>query len=361
MLAPATMAGSSPLHTGSTGSATPTVSVRVIRKLVDMVERAGVPRDTFMRAAGLRSEQLESTAGRLSRHESYRIHELALDLTGDPALGLHWAARVSPRTFGPLSYLVAHAPDLRRGYACTSLFARLISSDDRHEVIEQGDRVTIRCRRAGDESIRIERFAAEMTMGIFARIVRDFGGPAIPSAVSFSYPRPDYHEEYTLFFGQTARYEQPFSELVFDRAVLALPSPYHDPEIHEALQTMAERRVVALTETLSYGQRVCELLVQRGGPRRADMESVARALGLSSRSLRRRLTDEGTTYGLLEADAFAIVAKQRLSINGHTIQQAAQDLGFSDIPAFHRAFKRCTGTTPAGFRQALLKGQPATG
>lgn len=357
MVAEALKASSNPGHARPVEGATCTVSMRVIRKLVDMVERTGIARELFMRAAGLSPEQLESIAGRLSHREAYRIHELALDLTGDPALGLRWAERIRPGTFGPLSYLVAHAPDLRRGYECTSLFGRLISSDDRHELVEQGDQVTIRCRRAGDESLRIERFAAEMTMGIFVRILRDFGGPGIPTSISCAYPRPDYHEEYTRFFGRPARFEQPFSGLVFDRAVLARPSPHRDEEIYDALRTMAERRVAALTQALSHSQRVRELLVQRGGPRHTNMGSVARALGLSSRSLRRRLTDEGTSYGAVEIDAFAIVAKQRLSIVGHTIQETALDLGFSEATAFHRAFKRCTGTTPAGFRQQLLSVQ----
>jgi len=343
--------GSTSKQVTASGGATPTVSMRVIRKLVEVVEQTGVARDAFLRTAGLRLEQLDSIDARVSRLEAHRIHELALDVTGDPALGLHWAERVGPNTFGPLSYLVAHAPDLRQGYESSSRFARLISSDDHHELIEQGGQVTVRCRRMGDESLRIERFAAEMTLGIFVRIARDFGVQARPLAVNFAYPAPDYHEEYTRFFGRTAQFEQAFSCLVFDRAILGQASPYRDEEVHGALRTMAERRLCGLSGPLTYAQRVRELLVQRG--RRSDMQSVARALGLSMRSLRRRLSAEGTSYVAVENDAFGIVAKEHLRDVGRSIQETAQDLGFSVPSAFYRAFKRATGMTPAKFRQEL--------
>jgi AraC-like DNA-binding protein len=337
----------------ASGNKAPTVSMRVINKLAEMVEQAGVSRASFVRAAGIDAEQLQSVDAQVSRLESYRIHELALDLTGDPALGLHWAERVRPDTFGPLSYLVAHAPDLRRGYESSSKFARLISSDENHEIIEHGGLLTIRCRRAGDESLRIERFAAEMTTGIFFRIARDFGVQAAPLAVHFAYAAPDYREEYTRFFGRDVHFAQAFSGLVFDSVVLAQASPYRDEEIHEALRAIAEQRMSSLTHSLTYARRVRDFLVERGLPARGCMQSVARALGLSMRSLRRRLTTEGTSYPALENEAFGIVAKQRLSDAERTIKDTAQDMGFSDVSAFHRAFKRATGTTPAEFRQGL--------
>ena len=79
---------STPKQLVASGSAAATVSMRVIRRLVELVEQAGVSRNMFVRAAGLRAEQIDSLDARVSRREAYRIHELALDLTGDPALGL---------------------------------------------------------------------------------------------------------------------------------------------------------------------------------------------------------------------------------------------------------------------------------
>src|SRR4051812_42039129 len=74
------------------GTRQSTVSMAVVRGLVEAVEQAGVARADFLRAAQL---DLQPPEARLPRSEVDRLCELALDLTGDPALGLHWAERLS--------------------------------------------------------------------------------------------------------------------------------------------------------------------------------------------------------------------------------------------------------------------------
>ena len=326
--------------------------MRVVRKLVDAVEQMGACRVDFLKAAGIDAAQLEASEDRLPRKEVYRICELALDHTGDPALGLHWGEKVTQSTFVPISYLMAHAADLGQGFESLSQFGRLLSDEPRFEIVEQGDEVTIRCLPpTGDESPAMLRFSAEMTMVGFFQVFRDFSGKRQPQQVSFAYPAPAYHCEYTRIFAERERFDQPFTGIVVDRGLLTAASPYKDEDIHDALRTVVERRMPRLPQQGPCALRVRELLVQRGWPERVDMEIVARTLGYSVRSLRRRLAEEGKSYREVENDAFAIVAKQRLRDEQRTIQEAAYELGFSDTTTFHRAFKRATGTTPMKYRE----------
>ena len=87
------------------------------------------------------------------------------------------------------------------------------------------------------------------------------------------------------------------------------------------------------------------------------MNAAARALGLSVRSLRRRLAEEGRAYHDIASDALAAVAKQFLEDGQHTIQETAYEMGFSAPSTFHRAFKRWTGTTPTAYRQGQLRSE----
>jgi AraC-like DNA-binding protein len=326
--------------------------MRVVRKLVDVVEQLGASRLEFLEAADIDAAQLEASEDRVPRREVHRICELALDHTRDPALGLHWGERVTKSTFVPISYLMAHAPSLGQGFESLSQFGRLLSDDPRYEIVEESDTVTIRCLPATeDESLRMLRFSSEMTMVGFFHVFRDFAGKRQPQRVSFAYPAPAYHGEYTRVFEGLERFGQPFTGIVVDRDLLKVTSPFKDEDIHDALRTVVERRMPRLPQQGPCALRVRELLVQRGWPDRVDMEIVARTLGYSVRSLRRRLAEEGKSYRAVENDAFAIVAKQRLRDEQRTIQEAAYELGFSDTTTFHRAFKRSTGTTPMKYRE----------
>jgi AraC-like DNA-binding protein len=333
-------------------SATSTVSMLVVRGLVGAVERAGSERVELLRAAGLDPGQLEPGDGRLPLRDVYRICGAALDLTGDPALGLHWAERWTGTAFVPVSYLIAHSRSLRHAFESLSRYGTLLSDEPGYELLERGSSVTLRCSTPADEPLRVRRFIAEMVVASFFRILRARNAPGQPERVSFEYAAPAYGEEYARVFDGAARFEQPFTGLVFDRALLDSAQPNQDEGIHEAMRTLAERRVSRLAQQVPYALRVRELLIERGWPGRVDMQAVARALGLSVRSLRRRLASEGKAYAQLEHDAFTIVATRLLRDQRRTIQEAAYEMGFSDTSTFHRAFKRATGTTPSKYRQS---------
>lgn len=339
------------------GLATPTVSMRVVRALIAAVEQMGVARGELLRAAGLEAAQLDADEQRMTRSDVYRICELAIELTGDPALGLHWAERLTVNTFVPVSYLIAHSENLRSGFETLARFARLLSDEPGYELLEQADTITVRCLSASNESLRIQRFSAEMHLAGLYRVVRSFELGARPERVSFAYAAPPYHQEYARVFDRAVHFEQPFTGIVFEQALLTSASPHRDQDLHDTLRGLAERRMSRLTQGVPYALRARELLVQRGWRERMDMQTIARALGLSVRSLRRRLAAEGKSYSDVENDAFAIVAKHLLRDKRRTIQEAAYEMGFSDTTTFHRAFKRSTGMTPSKFRDDQLARQ----
>lgn len=329
-----------------------TISVLVLHALASAVERMGVASATFLRAAQLSPSQLAATDARLPRSEIFRACELALDLTGDPALGLHWAESLSQGTFAPVSHLMVHSGSLRQGLDSLTHFYRLLCDEPYHQIVELDNEVTVRCVRLDGESLRVRRFCSEMMTAGFFQLIRQFSAHARVERVSFEYAAPAHHAEYNRFFGVEVSFEQPYTGLVCDRALLDLPAPLKNDDVHAALHSLAERRLSRITEQTPYAHRVRELLVQHPSPSRTDMTTVARALGMSVRSLRRRLADEAQTFNAIATEALTVVAKHLLQDDRRTIQETAYELGFSDTSTFHRAFKRWTGATPSAYRQA---------
>jgi AraC-like DNA-binding protein len=179
--------------------------------------------------------------------------------------------------------------------------------------------------------------------------------------VSLAYAAPAYSSEYTRVFERAERFSEPFTGMVFDSALMNAPSPYQDDDLHEALRSVAERRVLRISDRAPYALRVRDLLVQEKAPHRVEMSAVARALKLSPRSLRRRLLDEAKPYNAIVKEACATVAERLVLDKRYTIQESAYEMGFSDTSSFHRAFKRWTGRTPSAFRQeqlAVLRPKP---
>jgi AraC-like DNA-binding protein len=332
-----------------------TLSVQFLRGLATAAERAGVPRAQLLSAANVDVGLLDAPEARIRRREFYRSCEVAMQLTGDRALGLHWGERHCGTSFPPVSQLIAYAGCLRQALETLFTFERLLSDEPSLQLLEEADQVRVRCLCLRGESASVQMFWAEMNVANLVRLMRPYGVHARLERLSFAHAAPTHQREYARIFGSAVRFEQPFTELVFHRELMTTRSPHNDEDVYDALKAFAERRLMRLIEQAPYALRARELLVQRGWARRPDMNAVARSLGLSVRSLRRQLAAEGTSYHAVEREALVTVATHLLRDERRSIRDTASEMGFSDTATFHRAFRRSTGTTPSAYRKQQLE------
>ncbi|MET0286520.1 MAG: AraC family transcriptional regulator ligand-binding domain-containing protein [Polyangiales bacterium] len=331
-----------------------TLSIAVLHALVHAVQQVGVSRDEFLRRGQIDPTLLEKD-GRIARAQLFALLEIALDLTQDPAFGLRWTARRSERMFAPIKPLLAQCLTLAEALALLAHAYRLISDVSDYHIVVDGERVIVICRALPSESLRVQRLVAEMVMGGFCWLLRLYA-PDAPIKVGFAHEAPRYKDAYPSVFGDTHRFAQPSTTLVFPEWALHKRALERDESTRDALATLVEQKLSRITQGVPYGERIREYLLREGWPKNTDMDSVAQALGCSVRTLRRRLAEEGRSYQDVLNDALAIVATSLLQ-KPSTIQEAAFAMGFTDANSFHRAFKRWTGITPTAF----LRGRPAPG
>jgi AraC-like DNA-binding protein len=332
------------LSGAAAGNRESTLSAGLLRELVDAVERAGVSRHAFVRAAQL--EALAAGDSRVPLSAALRALELAIELSGDTALGLHWCEQQLANSHEVIWYLLVHAQDLRTAFRTLFEYSRLMTDELRITLTEQGDDIIVRSVAPRGVSPAVEMVVAELVIVGFYRLLCAFDAHAQPKYIRFRYRAPVHRGEYTRLLGPLVSFDQPFTELVFDRSLMSARSRWKDDDLHVTLRAVAQRRLSELDEQTPYVARVRAVLASHEAPQPARMPDIARSLQISPRSLYRRLSDEGQSFDRLACEASALRAKRLLFEERRTIHETAEAMGYGDRSAFHRAFKRWTGTTP---------------
>jgi AraC-like DNA-binding protein len=323
-------------------------TVHLLRALVRAVLAYGVSAERFFSHAGVSEAILEDDSFRAPLELERRLHEAAVELTGDPAFGLHWPERTDLRTWGPVSLVVAFVPTFRDLIAALVRYTQVFSGGMEFTCHERPTELALRFAISPAKAAICNRVYSELFVAGLTRVLKgEF--PNALRGVSFAYPAPGHAAEYDVVFGGKHRFDAPHTEFVVDRAVLERPRINSSDVILKAAQHVAEEHLELQTGRASVGQRIRDHLTG-AKLESADMANAARALGLSVRSLRRRLTEEGLAWPSLLNEARASQAKRLLE--RLSIQEAAYELGFADSSAFHRAFKRLTGITPAEFKRS---------
>jgi AraC-like DNA-binding protein len=322
-----------------------------VRAIVEAVERAGVTREALFAGTQIDPGRLVQVHDRFDVHEFAKIQTRALDLTRDEALGLHIAEHVQEASFDLVAHLVAHSPTLRDAFDQCLQFQRLALDDAQLIMREKGSVVTVEYQFARSME-RSDRMHAEFIVAGLMRMLRTFPTPAgVAHAALFEHARPAHHREYTRVFGGVERFEQRTTGITFDRGLLDRPQLNQHPELYLVLRAEAERALERMTEGLGAADQLRRYLLARPPSRIPDPSTAARDLGMSERSLRRRLAAESTSYRDLVRAILETHADHMLRDPKRSIQETAHALGFADAASFHRAFKRWTGRTPKEYRE----------
>ncbi|MET0385549.1 MAG: AraC family transcriptional regulator ligand-binding domain-containing protein [Polyangiales bacterium] len=327
------------------------VSVFIVRALADVLRQRGFAPERVLGAATelLYVEPLE---GRIPLVDYQALFVRAMQLTDDPALGLHCGFYAAESSFGLLSPLITHAPTLRHAFQLLAQFHPLLLEGTRMHLTESMGTATVRWEFPLVNALA-DRSLAEFSVAGLVRTLRGFGcSRSDIYAVCFEHARPVHHHEYSAAFFGAERFSRSFTGIEFSAQALDRPHLHVQPEIEGLLRAQAERTMERLRKPLSSTDQVLAIMRRQRRGHALEMSWVAREIGLSSRSLRRRLLDEGTSYRALAQSVLHDVACTMLRDPSITLQSIAHTLGFADSTAFHRAFKRWTRLTPRQYRES---------
>ncbi|WP_290702115.1 AraC family transcriptional regulator [Amphritea sp.] len=169
-------------------------------------------------------------------------------------------------------------------------------------------------------------------------------------ATRFNYPAPAHHEEYTPMFGEQLLFDQPTAGFMFSSKLLASPRVRDPMELDSFLRQSPLEVLRRVGDNNSLSIQVQRLILNKGLEQAPTLEEIACCLHLTSRTLRRKLKDEGSSYQQIKDRVRCDTAIRLLTEESLTVAETSELIGFTEQAAFCRAFKGWTGVAPSAYQ-----------
>lgn len=330
-----------------------TVAVSLLMDMVSQLEARGVSRQELTRMARVDPRLLERAHDRVPGSAAARIWQAAEELTGDPLIGLHLAEEFRAGATHILGHVVQHCTNAGEALERLTRYAALLNDGMRVQTSPSGEFVTVRIEAVpGMRNVLVEdgrQVFETMAAGTVVALRRLVGRPLVPARVTFRHAPAGPRDEYERVFGTGVHFLASEVSLVFRGMDLAAPVPAADPTLLSLFEEHAARRLDDLERLGGTTRRVAEHITAGLHGLAPTLGDVARRMAVSSRQLQRLLRDEGTSYNALLEGERARTAKAALRRPGGSIAAVALMLGYSEVSAFHRAFRRWTGMSPGAW------------
>ena len=321
--------------------------------MLDACARLGLDAAQIAAAAGLDQRTLDDPDARIPLEQVAALWQKAYALSGDPNLALH-AIEVLPfGAYRVIDFLASNAPSIGAALAKVADYFPLINDIVRLPYDVGASEVSY-ALEAPSRPAAITRPYAEYTLAavfLRTRIATNQRFPLL--RVEFSQPRPADISEHERIFECPVLFDRPRCQLVLAREVWDMPRKGDDPALFSVLDAHARMLLEQLPAVPDLVGRVRAAIEAELGGGQPRLESIARRLAMSPRTLQRRLKDHAVVFNDLVDELRFRAAKSYLAQRDIAGSEVAYLLGFADQSSFHRAFRRWTKLTPSEFRRRL--------
>jgi AraC-like DNA-binding protein len=326
----------------STGAITRAAYARALQARLDVAP--------LLRHAGLTVEQVEDPRVRIGVGNQIRFLDLVANAIGDEFLGVRLAQEFELREMGLLYYVQASSETLGDALQRVARYSSI-----------HNEGVRIRYRQRNDMSIAFEYAGVarlkdchqiEFFVTVLVRICRHLTGHHVsPSRVKLMHRRAELPSDFKALLGCDVAFGSDVDEVAYSASTERLPTVNPDPYLNNLLlkycdEALSNRRADASAWRLNVENAVAPLLPHG----RARVAEISRRLGVSRRTLARRLASEGMTFAEVLDGLRSDLARRYLQESDLPMSKVAWLLGYRETSAFNHAFKRWTGETPRQVR-----------
>ncbi|MDM8350138.1 AraC family transcriptional regulator [Pseudomonas sp. sp1636] len=330
------------------------LSVGFVHSLDDAVRQLGQDPQPLLESYGLDPARLAEPRARLSIPRYMRLGHAAIQLTGEPGLGLLMGRLSRLSQAGLAGVTAAQAPTVREAARALIRFEPLYASNYRGQssLHEDAQGAWLRFYSISPYNA-YNRFVIDSVLAGWAQQLGNLANQRLSvEKIQIEFPAPSYSAQYSERFDCPVEFAAEHNQLRLHQAVLNLRNPEHCPSTWRQLLELCERELEQLTRTRSLRERITQLLGPLLHGREPDLQEVAARLQLPSWTLRRKLAEEGTQFRAILNETRRDLAMAYIRDTELAFGEIAYLLGFASAEAFQRAFKRWNRQTPGEFRRA---------
>ena len=319
--------------------------------VVQTVKSYGCASENLLAEAGIDEKLLSDPDARVRIEDMSRLWKLAVDLTGDACIGLKAASHIRPTTLHALGFALMVSSSMHDAFDRLHRFYRIVS--DAIDVwFEYSEDAMAVCLDASDKAEAPSDEAIDMIMATVVSFARTLASDGFdPLRVELMRPRPAKPDAFERFFRSPVRFSAGLNRIYYPIDDMHAPLPTANVEIARGNDQIVIDYLARFDKSRIAHQARAKLieLLPRGEP---SIDTLARSMGMSTRSLHRHLRREQAAYRDILDDIRRYLAAQYLKQRHLSITEVAFRLGYSDAGNFTRAFKRWFGLSPKEFRSS---------
>jgi len=308
----------------------------------------GVDADEVLRRSGLDPAELYQANLRTKFSGQPRFWKAAVELSGDPCIGLHLGEEMPVYKGQILEYLFLSSQTFGDGLRRVLNYQRLIS-DALHGQITETPSPCL-TSYFSEHQHATSHLAEAMVLGLIKGFQAVTDGTFKPEKIVFNHPPNTDIAEYQRIFQCPVAFNAKSFQLFFPASMLSYRSLYAEPELLNLHIQAADQHLAVLQQQdlMSEVRSQLGALLESG---ETTLANVANRLGVTPRHLRHQLDLAGTSFQRLLNDYRHRLARRLLSQTDEGISEIVYLTGFSERSTFYRAFRRWEGTTPIEYRQ----------
>lgn len=325
-----------------------TVSLLWVKGLLQAATLQGLTESEVLKKSGIDSLEQLSTS-RISLADTLSIWRAIEQLSGDPLFGFHMGLSLKPTHFQLVAFTMLSSPTLGEAIEKVLKYQRLISDGGDFSLVKLNDSETELVYRPTADNFSYHQIDAVLVVVLsFARWL--LGRDISPLAVLFGHDQVDGLPKYQDFFACRIEFNQAKNSIIFPATLLQEMLPGYDPQLSSMHQNMADIQLqhLAKPEIITRLQQQLALTTEP-----VNRDRVAEKMGMSGRSLQRKLQAHGSNFQQVYDDfrhEKSLLLLQDLTLS---LVEVSNQLGFSESSTFYRAFKRWQGITPGEYRSSV--------